>query len=312
MSGPDETVARELSALGLDPAAVTDLVELALTEDLGPAPGRDLTSEAAVPAEEVRPVALVALEDGVVAGLVLLPLVTAAAARRLGLPAPEVELDADEGDEVSAGEVIAVVTGRTRVVLAAAGTALDLVRHLSGVATATRAWVEAVAGTGVQVLDTRRTTPGLRALEQHAVRCGGGATKRRGLHDAAVVGPAHAAAAGSVAAAHDAVRRAFPDVVVQVRVDDPAGAAEAVGAGARFLLCEGLGPDALRAVVDAVRALAPPGGERVEVEARAGSDVAGAGALARTGVDFLSATALTGRAAALEVGLALDPPQGLR
>lgn len=308
-AGPGEASARALSAAGLDPAEVSALVEQALDEDLGGDPGRDVTSEATVPADEVRTGAVVARAAGTAAGVLLWPVVTDAAARRLGMPAPVVEVLAREGQRVGAGDVLAEVTGRTRVLLAAERTALDLTGHLSGTATATRAWVDAVAGTGAQVLDTRETTPGLRALERHAVRCGGGANARAGLHDAAVVGREHVEAAGSVAAAHDAVRAAFPDVVVQVEVDGVQRAREAVMAGARFLRCVGLGPDALREVVAAVReAVAAAGpGERAELEATGGLTLDRAAEVAATGVDFLSVGALTGPGPALDVALELDP-----
>jgi nicotinate-nucleotide pyrophosphorylase (carboxylating) len=308
-TGPSEASARVLSAAGLDPLEVFALVERALSEDLGGDPGRDVTSEATVPAEQVRTGAVVARAAGVVCGLVLWPVVTDAVARRLGMPAPVVEVLAREGQHAAAGDVLVEVTGRTRVLLAAERTALNLTSHLSGVATATRAWVDAVAGTGAQVLDTRKTIPGLRSLEKHAVRCGGGANKRMGLYDVAMVKDNHVVSAGSVAAAHAAVRQAFPDVVVQVEVDTVAQAREAVRGGARFLLCDNMGPQVLREVVAAVReAVAETApGERVELEATGGLTLGQAPAVAATGVDFLSVGALTHSSPALDVALDLDP-----
>jgi nicotinate-nucleotide pyrophosphorylase (carboxylating) len=185
--------------------------------------------------------------------------------------------------------------------LAAERSALNIASRASGIATATRAWVDAVAGTGATVLDTRKTTPGLRPLEKYAVRCGGGSNKRMGLYDVAMVKDNHVAAAGSVAAAVALVRERAPRVAVQVEVDEVAQAREAVDAGADFLLCDNMTPDQLRAVVAEV-------GGAVELEATGGLTLAVARAVAETGVDYLSVGALTHSAPILD--LALDLREG--
>jgi nicotinate-nucleotide pyrophosphorylase (carboxylating) len=173
---------------------------------------------------------------------------------------------------------------------------------MSGVATHTRRWADALAGTGATVLDTRKTTPGLRALEKYAVRCGGGTNKRMGLYDVAMVKDNHKLAAGSVRAAYEAVRRAFPPVEVQVEVTTVDEALEAVGAGARFLLCDNMTPDLLRETVAAVRAATP---DRVELEATGGLTLERAREYAATGVDYLSVGGLTHSSPILDLAVDL-------
>jgi len=153
------------------------------------------------------------------------------------------------------------------------------------------------------VLDTRKTTPGMRALEKYAVRCGGGTNKRMVLYDVAMIKDNHKLAAGGLTAAYDAVRRAFPDVAIQVEVTTTAEAIESVGAGARFLLCDNMSTDLLRATVDAVRAT----GEPVEIEATGNLTLEVAAAYAATGVDYLSVGGLTHSSPILDIALDLDP-----
>lgn len=279
----------------------------ALDEDLGGDPGRDVTSEATVPDGSAGTAHLVARADGVVAGLVVAGPVLDDAARRLGLPAPEVELLVAEGARVRAGDRLAVLRGPVRVLLVAERTLLNLVSHASGIATHTRRWADALAGTGAQVLDTRKTTPGLRALDKYAVRCGGGTNKRMGLYDVAMVKDNHVVAAGGVAEAVAAVRRAFPDVAIQVEADTLAQAMTALDAGARFLLLDNMPPAVLTEVVAAVRAREAATG-RVELEATGGLTLATAAEVAATGVDYLSVGALTHSSPQLDVALDLDGP----
>jgi nicotinate-nucleotide pyrophosphorylase (carboxylating) len=188
------------------------------------------------------------------------------------------------------------------VLLTGERTALNLVCRMSGVATHTRRWADVLAGTGATVLDTRKTTPGLRALEKYAVRCGGGTNKRMGLYDVAMVKDNHKLAAGSVRAAYEAVRRAFPPVEVQVEVTTVAEALEAVGAGARFLLCDNMEPPLLRETVTAVRAATP---DRVEIEATGGLTIDRAREYAATGVDYLSVGGLTHSSPILDLAVDL-------
>jgi nicotinate-nucleotide pyrophosphorylase (carboxylating) len=293
----------DLTGTGLSVAWVDELVERTLTEDLtGGAPlprapdlavSYDVTSAATVPGTQFGTADLVARADGVVAGLPL-------AARVFTRLAPGATLTAGatDGDRVRRGDVLLTVRGPVRALLAAERSALNVASRASGIATATRAWVDAVAGTGAVVLDTRKTTPGLRPLEKYAVRCGGGANKRMGLYDVAMVKDNHVAAAGSVAAAVAMVKERAPRVPVQVEVDEVAQAEEAVAAGADFLLCDNMTPDQLREVVALV-------GDRVELEATGGLTLAVAREVAETGVDFLSVGALTHSSPILDLALDL-------
>jgi nicotinate-nucleotide pyrophosphorylase (carboxylating) len=293
----------DLAGTGLDEAWVTELVERTLAEDLtGGAPlpadpaaavALDVTSAATVPADQLGTADLVAREPGVVAGLPLAARVIARLA-----PGATITGEAADGDRVARGDVLLTVSGPVRALLAAERSALNIASRASGIATATRDWVDAVAGTGAVVLDTRKTTPGLRPLEKYAVRCGGGSNKRMGLYDVAMVKDNHVAAAGSVAAAVALVRERAPGVAVQVEVDEVAQAREAVDAGADFLLCDNMTPDQLRAVVAEV-------GDEVELEATGGLTLAVARAVAETGVDYLSVGALTHSAPILDLALDL-------
>ncbi|MDT0165927.1 carboxylating nicotinate-nucleotide diphosphorylase [Actinotalea sp. AC32] len=275
-----------------------------MTEDLGEAPGRDVTTQATVSRDEEGTAHVVARADGVVAGLPAVPEVLRQVADRLGLPAPSVAQRAADGDAVAAGQVLAVLEGRVQVLLVAERTLLNLVSRASGVATHTRRWADALAGSGATVLDTRKTTPGLRDLEKYAVRCGGGTNKRMGLHDVAMVKDNHVVAAGSVTAAVAAVQHAFPDVAIQVEADTLEQALEAVDAGARFLLLDNMPAPVLREVVVAVRAREPEVG-RVELEATGNLTLERAAEVAAVGVDFLSVGALTHSSPILDVALDL-------
>ncbi|MFI6425715.1 carboxylating nicotinate-nucleotide diphosphorylase [Promicromonospora sp. NPDC050880] len=293
----------------LDPAWVARTVEVALDEDLGPAPGRDVTSQATIPPSATGVADLVAREDGVVAGLVVVREVLDQVAARLGLPAPAVTFHAQDGDAVTRGQVLAALEGRTQVLLVAERTLLNLASRASGVATATRAFARELAGTGAQVLDTRKTTPGLRALQKYAVRAGGGTNKRMGLYDVAMVKDNHVVAAGSVAAAVRAVRERFPDVPVQVEADTTDQALEALAAGADFLLLDNMETGLLAETVAAVRAREGRDGvpAHVELEATGNLTLPVAREVAATGVDYLSVGALTHSAPILDLALDLRP-----
>ena len=306
--GDLSAVERALAGTGLDAGAVRDLVARALDEDLGGDPGRDVTSEATIDAGAVHAAHVVARAGGVVAGLPLLGVVLADVARRQGMAVPSVELRAADGDEVARGDVVARLLGATRVLLVAERTLLNLLCRASGVATSTRQWVQELEGTGARVLDTRKTTPGLRSLEKYAVRCGGGTNKRMGLYDVAMVKDNHKLAAGSVAAAYAAVRSRFPGVDVQVEVTTPAEAVEAVGVGARFLLCDNMSVEVL---ADTVRAARAATGDRLEIEATGGLSLAVARDCAATGVDYLSVGALTHSSGILDLAVDLSVEQAV-
>ncbi|WP_045744062.1 carboxylating nicotinate-nucleotide diphosphorylase [Actinoplanes rectilineatus] len=277
----------------LNLADVERIVFTALAEDLGDPP-RDVTSEATIPAGQVDTAELVARAAGVVAGLPVAAEVFAVTSAGTAT----FQQVATEGDRVRRGDVLAVITGPTRALLTAERTALNLISRMSGVATHTRRWADQLAGTKATVLDTRKTTPGLRVLEKYAVRVGGGTNKRMGLYDVAMIKDNHKLAAGSITAAYRLVRERFPDVTVQVEVTTLAEAREAVAAGATFLLCDNMTPERLAEVVAAI-------GGRVELEATGNLTLETAAAYAATGVDYLSVGGLTHSSPILDIALDL-------
>ncbi|MFG3700451.1 carboxylating nicotinate-nucleotide diphosphorylase [Micromonospora sp. NPDC047620] len=293
-----ESTERALRDAGLDPAQVRRVIGNALAEDLGP-DYLDVTSVATIPAGQTDTAALVARADGVVAGLAVAAAVFELVGEVTGAGRTvEVSVVAHDGARVARGDVLATMTGPTRLLLTAERTALNLLCRMSGVATHTRAWADALAGTKALVLDTRKTTPGLRALEKYAVRAGGGTNKRMGLHDVAMIKDNHKLAAGGITAAFRRVRETFPDVPVQVEVDTVAEAVEAVEAGADFLLLDNMTPEMLTEVVAAV-------GDRAELEATGGLTLDVAARYAATGVDFLSVGALTHSSPILDIAMDL-------
>jgi nicotinate-nucleotide pyrophosphorylase (carboxylating) len=203
-----------------------------------------------------------------------------------------------DGDRVAAGQVLLTVDGPLEAILTAERTALNLLCHLSGVATLTRGWVDAVAGTGARIRDTRKTLPGLRAVQKYAVRCGGGVNHRMSLADAALIKDNHVAAAGSVTAAYAAVMQNAGGLPVEVECDTLAQVAEAAAAGAKLILLDNF------AVPDMISAVAMAAG-RARLEASGGLTLARAREVAQTGIDYLAVGALTHSAPALDIGLDL-------
>ncbi len=298
MSAPDPAVVARLRAAGLDPDALARLVDATLDEDL--AGGQDVTSVATVPADAAARATFVPRAPGVVAGLDVAALVMARAAAS---PVTTTPL-ATDGSWVTPGTALLVCEGRARDLLLGERTALNLLGRLSGVATLTRAWVDAIAGTGAAVRDTRKTMPLLRALEKYAVRCGGGLNHRMTLSAAALVKDNHALAAGGVVAAYRRVRAAYPTLEVEVEVDTVADALAVVDAGADFVLLDNFSVDELS---EAVRLL----GGRARLEASGGLTLDNAAAVAATGVDYLAVGALTHSAPVLDIGLDFDErPEG--
>jgi nicotinate-nucleotide pyrophosphorylase (carboxylating) len=281
-------------------------VARALDEDLGPAPGRDVTTQATVPASAIGIAHLVAREPGVLAGLAGVTEVVAQVSERLALPPTAVVLQVTDGTAVAEGAVVATLTGPVQTLLVAERTMLNLVSRASGIATHTRRWADALAGTGTRVLDTRKTAPGLRPLEKAAVQAGGGTNKRMGLYDVAMVKDNHVVAAGSVGAAVRAVRAAFPGVPIQVEADTLDQAMEALDAGARFLLLDNMSTALLAEVVTRVRARVAETGP-VELEATGGLTLERAAQVAATGVDYLSVGGLTHSSPILDLALDLAP-----
>ncbi|MGP8000942.1 MAG: carboxylating nicotinate-nucleotide diphosphorylase [Streptosporangiaceae bacterium] len=288
----DTRVTAALRAAGLDPADTERVVRTALDEDFRYGP--DATSAATAGPGRAAVAEVVARQPGVLAGLPVAVAVLAAA----GLDPAAAELLRPDGGQVSPGAAVLRIRGPLRELLGAERTMLNLLTHLSGVATLTRAWVDALAGTGVVLRDTRKTTPGLRQLEKYAVRCGGGANHRMGLGDAALIKDNHVAAAGSVTAAIQAVRAAAPGLPLEVECDNLAQVGEALAAGAGLILLDNMGLAELRAAVAAAR-----GYPAARLEASGGLRLAQAAAVAATGVHFLAVGALTHSAPALDLGL---------
>lgn len=300
---------RHVTAAAQDPPpfpieAARRLVTTALQEDLGPQ-RLDVTSTATIPAEQVAVGHVVARGPGVLAGGPVIALVLEGVATMTGGSSPSLEVRIGDGTRVGPGDVIAVLDGRVQQVLMAERTLLNIMSRLSGVATHTRRWADALAGTGCTVLDTRKTTPGLRELEKYAVRAGGGTNKRMGLFDVAMVKDNHAVAAGGVAAAYAAIRDRFPRVPIEVEVRTTAEAVAALEAGARFLMCDNMSVDLLRTTVGTARAWAAERGEHVEIEATGGLTLEGAAEHAATGIDHLSVGGLTHSSPIVDLALDL-------
>lgn len=290
-----------MTDLRLPEADALAVIRTALDEDLGGPDGVDVTTTATIPVDQVSTAHVVAREGGALAGIPLVAMVFDQVARRTGAEPLRVTTRRGDGEVVAQGDVVAVLEGSTRVTLVGERTMLNLVCRLSGIATHTHAWAERLEGTGATVLDTRKTTPGLRALEKYAVRAGGGTNKRMGLYDVAMIKDNHKLAAGSLGKAYAAVRAQFPHVPVQVEVTTTEEALESVAVGARFLLCDNMSVDLLRETVRAVRAT----GERVELEATGGLTLELARAYAETGVDYLSVGGLTHSSPILDLALDL-------
>ncbi|MFJ9520918.1 carboxylating nicotinate-nucleotide diphosphorylase [Kitasatospora sp. NPDC101801] len=291
-TGLDPALAELLEAAGLDPVEVEDIATLALAEDL--AGGEDVTSVATVPADAVATADFTARQAGVVAGLRIAEAVVSLVCEEEF----EVERHVEDGDRVEAGQVLLSVRSRTRDLLTAERSALNLLCRLSGIATATRAWADALEGTKAQVRDTRKTTPGLRSLEKFAVRAGGGSNHRMSLSDAALVKDNHVIAAGGVAEAFNAVRAAYPDLPVEIEVDRLDQIPPVLAAGADLILLDNFTVAELKQAVKLVNG-------RAKLEASGGLTLASAHQVAQTGVDYLAVGALTHSAPILDIGLDL-------
>ncbi len=282
---------RELDAGGLDAVEVYDLVVAALDEDV---PGGDVTSAATIPAHARGVADFNAREPGVVAGLGVAELVF-----RVVLGADvDVPLRIPDGTVVAPGDAVLTVAGPVRGLLTAERTALNLACHLSGVATATAEWVAALEGTRARVLDTRKTLPGLRALQKYAVACGGGVNHRFSLSDRAMVKDNHVLAAGGVVPAYRAVRAAYPDLRVEVEVTDLDQLRELLAAGCTEILLDNM-PTGTMAEAVAITA------GRATLEASGGLTIERAREVAETGVDFISVGALTHSVRVFDLGMDL-------
>jgi nicotinate-nucleotide pyrophosphorylase (carboxylating) len=277
--------------------ALKELVARALAEDVG---AGDVTSEATVPADAMARARIVQKAPGVVFGLAAV----AETMRQCGVE--EVENLVAEGQwRRDVPTDVALASGTARSLLAAERTALNFLGHLSGIATLTARFVEAVAGTGARILDTRKTTPGLRALEKAAVAAGGGHNYRIGLYDAILIKENHVAAAGGIARAVHAARTAQPELAVEVEVRDLEEVAYALGTGADILLLDNMDAGTLREAVR-LRDENAGGEKRPSLEASGGVDLDNVRAIAETGVDLISVGALTHSAPSLDFSLLLD------
>ena len=268
-------------------------VAAALEEDLGLA--GDLTSQATLAPDAVAVASLSAREAGVIAGLDL-----AAAAFRLVGDGVSFTPALSDGDRVAAGGLVATVSGPARLVMSGERVALNFLNHLSGVASLTRIYADAVAGTDAQICDTRKTTPGLRAFEKYAVRCGGGANHRYSLDDAILIKDNHIAVAGSVTAAYKAAE-AFAGhlVAIEIEVQNLAELEEALAAGARIVLLDNMDNDLLRQAVAINKG-------RAKLEASGGVKLDRVRSIAETGVDFISTSQITMAAVPLDLGLDVE------
>jgi nicotinate-nucleotide pyrophosphorylase (carboxylating) len=285
----DPQIEQQLVAAGLSVDDVLWLIRRAIDEDLDG--GVDVTTVATVPLEQRATLDLVARRPGIAAGIP----VAAAVFSVMSGDSVSIRYGKSDGDMVQVGDVLISVTGPTHELLRAERPALNLLGRLGGIATMTRVWVEAVAGTNARIRDTRKTTPGLRKLEKYAVRCGGGTNHRMSLSDAALVKDNHVVAAGGVAEAFALVRAKFPDVAVEVEVDSLDQLDEVLDAGADLVLIDNFTTEEM---VEAVRRNAG----RAKLEASGGLTLTVARAVAATGVDYLAVGALTHSAPVLDIG----------
>lgn len=285
----DQQIEQQLVAAGLSIDDVLWVIRRAIDEDLDG--GVDVTTVATVPLEQRATLDLVARRPGIAAGIP----VAAAVFSVMSGDAVSIRYGKSDGDMVQVGDVLISVTGPTHELLRAERPALNLLGRLGGIASMTRVWVEAVAGSNARIRDTRKTTPGLRKLEKYAVRCGGGTNHRMSLSDAALVKDNHVVAAGGVAEAFALVRAKFPDVPVEVEVDSLEQFDEVLEAGADLVLIDNFTTDEM---IEAVRRNAG----RAKLEASGGLSLSVARAVADTGVDYLAVGALTHSAPVLDIG----------
>jgi nicotinate-nucleotide pyrophosphorylase (carboxylating) len=275
---------------------IEELVARALAEDLGEG---DVTSEATVPEDARARARIVQKEPGVVYGLA----VVAEAMRRCGVEdVDNLVVEGQWREEVPAEALLA--SGSARSLLAAERTAINFLGHLSGIATLTARYAEAVVGTGTTILDTRKTTPGLRGLEKAAVAAGGGINHRMGLYDAILIKENHIAAAGGLAKAVHAARTAHPEMAIEVEVRDLDEAAYALGTGVDRLLLDNMSAETMREAV-ALRDQTA-GEEAVSLEASGGVTLDNVREIAETGVEFISIGALTHSAPTLDFSMLLE------
>lgn len=282
----------EASALGLDGDHLLRLAQATLVEDLGG--GVDATSVATIPPEQTSVAKFVSRADGVVAGLIMAKAVLLSACNG------EVEFSHSlkEGSRLEPGALLLTARANSQGLLLAERSALNFLCHLSGIATLTSRWVTAIEGTGAEIRDTRKTTPGLRVLEKFAVRMGGGTNHRLSLSDAAMIKDNHVLAAGGITKAFESIRRKFPNLPIEVEVDRLDQISEALAVGADLILLDNMSVEECSRAVQFVAG-------RARLEASGGITLDSARAYAQTGVDYLAIGALTHSAPNLDIGLDL-------
>ncbi len=279
-----------INSTGLRTESIEELVRLTIAEDLNG--GEDVTSTATIPENQSSIAEFWNRKSGVLAGV---PIVCAVL-EICGVT--DYEIKHNDGEFVPANTLLLSARGRTRDILLAERSALNLFGHLSGIATLTKQWVDAVKDTSAAIRDTRKTTPGLRELEKHAVRMGGGVNHRFSLADAALIKDNHVLAAGGVAQAFKLVKAKYPHLPLEVEVDSLQQLREVIEAGADVVMLDNMSIEECRAAVEMVKGAA-------KLEASGGLILNNAHAYAKTGVDYLAVGALTHSAPVLDIGLDL-------
>ena len=276
---------------------INKIIDRAIEEDLRG--GVDVTSDATI-AETSRSVAnLVAKAEGILAGIN----VAKAVMDRLGVE--NFSARKSDGDRLNKGEIISTVEGSTRKILLAERTALNLLCRMSGIATLTHQWVDAILGTKAKIRDTRKTTPGLRSLEKYAVRIGGGINHRSSLSESALIKDNHIVAAGSITAAFNAVREKFPNIDVEVEVDTLEQLREALECGAKLILLDNMSVEMTKEAVSITQG-------RAKLESSGGLSLSVAREYAECGVDYLAVGALTHSVQILDISLDFIDNQGAK
>ena len=277
----------------MNPFLIETIVRQALLEDLGH--GRDITSELLIPADADAKAILRARAPGTLAGLIV-----GLSAFTLTDADFEITVHANDGDKLTPGQPIAEIEGPARSLLTAERTALNFIQHLSGIATLTARYVEKTEGTNAKIACTRKTIPNLRALQKYAVRCGGGHNHRSGLDDAVLIKDNHIAVAGGIAAALNAARHAGHTLKIEIEVDTIKQLEEVLShGGADIVLLDNMDASTLKKAVALAKG-------KIITEASGGVTLETVGAIAETGVDYISVGALTHSAPALDLGLDID------
>lgn len=283
-----EQIFENLRKSNLNPELVLALVELAISEDL--MGGSDVTSLSTIPETQNAELDLVARKKGVIAGIDVASLVFYSINSKI-----QIEQKVQDGSEVNENQVLLTAKGRTIDLLTAERTALNFISHLSGIATITNKWVTEISTTNAAIRDTRKTTPGLRILEKYAVRCGGGKNHRMSLNDQALIKDNHIVAAGSIAKAIERVKDKFPELELEIEVDNLDQLKEVLKTDIKLILLDNFSLDDLQKAVTL-------NNKKAKLEASGGITFENARKIAQTGVDFLAVGALTHSAPVLDIG----------